>query len=108
MAKGNRTTSTPRGASVANATLAAVERIYRLEDKAAAEAFGLGHLAELMELFGDHVGTPPAVWSNLDMQQIGLRIEYMGCIVKRHAETIGELLGDMRNAAEQLQRGDAQ
>jgi hypothetical protein len=71
MAKGNRTTSTPRGASVANATLAAVERIYRLEDKAAAEAFGLGHLAELMELFGDHVGTPPAVWSNLDMQQIG-------------------------------------
>jgi hypothetical protein len=42
------------------------------------------------------------------MQQIGLRIEYIGGIVKRHAEAIGELVGDMRSAAEQLQREGAQ
>jgi hypothetical protein len=108
MANGNRTTSTPRGASVANATKAATDLICQLEDKASTEAFGLGQLAELMEVWGDHIGTPYAGWSNLDMQQIGLRIEYLGGVVKRHAQAIGGLLGDMRDAAERLHRGGAQ
>jgi|HubBroStandDraft_6_1064221.scaffolds.fasta_scaffold90672_3 hypothetical protein len=103
----NHTASTTRGASVANATKAATDLICQLEDKAATEAFGLGHLAELMEVWGDHVGTPYADWSNKDMQQIGLRIEYLGGVVKRHAEAIGATLQDMRNAAERLQRGGA-
>ena len=108
MAKQKHTTSTAHPATMANATKAATDLICQLEDKAATEAFGLGHLAELMEVWGDHVGTPYAGWSNLDMQRIGLRIEYIGGIVKRHAEAIGELVGDMRNAAEQLQREGAQ
>jgi hypothetical protein len=42
------------------------------------------------------------------MQEIGNRVEYLGGLVKRHAEAIGKTLGDMRDAAERLQRGGAQ
>jgi len=57
MAKGN-TTPKPRRATAAKATPNPKEIICRLEDKAAAEAYGIGHLAELMELMGDTVGRP--------------------------------------------------
>jgi hypothetical protein len=107
MAKQKHTTSTARRATAAKAAPSPKEIICRLEDIASAEAYGLGHLAELMEVWGDHVGTPYAGWSNMDMQQIGLRIEYLGATVKRHAEAIGDTLQDIRNAAERLQRGGA-
>jgi hypothetical protein len=109
MAKGNSTTSTPRRATAAKATLASAQastRICGLEDDAHAEVFCLGHLAELLEL-GDHVGTPHAGWSNMDMQEIGLRIEYLGGLVKRHADAIGLTLGEVRSTAERLQKGGA-
>ena len=32
----------------------------------------------------------------MDMQQIGLRIEYMAGLVKGHAEAIGDMLGEMQ------------
>jgi hypothetical protein len=111
MTKSNRTTSTRPGASVAKVTFSpaqAAEIICRLEDKAETEAFGLGHLSELMELFGEQVGTPFAGWSNMDMQQIGLRIEYLGELVKKHAETIGDTVREIRHTAERMQKGGAQ
>src|SRR5580704_5666710 len=96
MASSNRTTSTPRRATAAKAASSPKEIICRLEDEVSAEAYGLGHLGELMELMGDCVGTPGAGWTNLQMQQIGLRIEYMAGLVKRHAEVIGKALGEIR------------
>ena len=111
MAKQKHTTSTARRATAVNGTFTpaqAAEIICRLEDEAATEAFGLGHLAELLELFGDHVSTPYAGWSNMDMQRIGLRVEYLGGQVKRHAAAIGDMLGEMRDAAERMQKGGAQ
>ena len=48
MAKNNRTTSTPRRATAAKAPPSPKEIICRLEDEASAEAYGLGHLSELM------------------------------------------------------------
>jgi hypothetical protein len=107
MAKANRTTSTPRRATAAKATPSRKEIICRLEDEATAEAYGLGHLGELMELFGDCVSTPHAGWTNLQMQQIGLRIEYMAGLVKRHAEAIGKTLVDIRTTAERMTKGGA-
>jgi hypothetical protein len=70
--------------------------------------FGLQHLSELMELLGDCVGTPGASWTDLQMQHIGLRIEYLGGLVKRHADAISLTLGEVRDTAERLQRGGAQ
>jgi hypothetical protein len=110
MAKGNTTASKAPRASVAKVIFTpakAAEIICQLEDKACIEAYGLGHLAELMLLFGDHVGTPYAGWSNMDTQEIGLRIEYLGEQVKRHAATIGDVLGEMRHAAERMTKGGA-
>jgi hypothetical protein len=36
------------------------------------------------------------------MQEIGLRIEYLGGLVKRHAEAIGNVLIEIRDTAERL------
>jgi hypothetical protein len=111
MAKGNRTTSTARRATAAKATLSlsqVSESLCRLEDEASVEVFGLEHLSVLMELMGDCVGTPGAGWDNMEMQKIGLRIEYLGELVKRHAEPIGRTLIDIRTTAERMQRGGAQ
>ena len=108
MAKGNRTTSTARRATAAKATSSPSQILCRLEDEAHAEVFGLQHLSELMELMGDCVGTPGASWTDLQMQHIGLRIEYCSALVKRHADEISKTLGDIRDTAERLQRGGAQ
>ena len=108
MAKAKRTTSTARRATAAKAASRPSQILCRLEDEAHAEVFGLQHLAELMELMGDCVGTPGAGWDNMEMQKIGLRIEYLGELVKRHAERIGRTLIDIRTTAERMQRGGAQ
>ena len=50
MAKDNRTTSTPRRATAAKAAPDPKEIICRLEDEAEEEAYGLGHIADVMEL----------------------------------------------------------
>jgi len=42
----------------------------------------------------------------MEMQAIGLRIEYLGGLVKRHAEAIGSALVEIRTAAEHME-GDA-
>jgi hypothetical protein len=108
MAKQKHTTSTARRATAAKAAPSPKEIICRLEDKASAEAYGLGHLAELMELMGDCVGTPGARWTSIEQQEIGLRIEYLGALIKRHAEAINSALGDIRAAAEGIYREVAQ
>jgi hypothetical protein len=108
MAKGNRTTSTSRRATAAKATSSPSQILCRLEDEAHDEVFGLQHLGELLELYGDHVGTPYAGWSDMDMQEIGLRIEYLGGLVKRHAEAIGNALIEIRTTAERMPKGGAQ
>jgi hypothetical protein len=105
MARGNRTTSKARRATAAKATIPPSQILCRLEDKAHAEVFGLQHLAELMELMGDCVGTPGASWTDLQMQHIGLRIEYCAALVKRHADEISTALIKIRTTAERLQRG---
>jgi hypothetical protein len=107
MANRNRTTSTPRRATAAKAAPNPKEIICRLKDEASAEAYGLGHLGELMELFGDCVSTPYAGWTNMQMQQIGLRIEYMAGLVKGHAEAIGKTLEEIRDTAGRMQEGGA-
>jgi hypothetical protein len=56
MAKANRTTSTPRRATAAKATKAAIEKLCRLEDEGFAEVENLRHLSALMALWGDHLG----------------------------------------------------
>ena len=110
MAKGHRTSKTRR-ATAAKATLTLEQvstRICGLEDAAHAEAFSLQHLGELLALFGEHVGGPGKDWSDMEMQRIGLRIEYMGGLVKHHADAISETLSDMRGAAERMTKGGAQ
>jgi hypothetical protein len=107
MAKANRTTSTPRRATAAKAASNPKEIICRLEDKAAEDAYGIGHLAELMELMGDTVGRPGNRLSSMEQQELGLRIEYLAGLVKRHAEVISTALGDIRHTAEQARMGGA-
>jgi hypothetical protein len=103
-----KTTSTSRRATAATAAPSPKEILCRLEDQAHAEVFGLGHLSELMELMGECVGTPGAGWTNMQMQHIGLRIEYLGGLVKRHAEAIGNALVEIRTTAEQMEKRGAQ
>jgi len=98
MAKDNRTTSPARRASVATAT------ICQLEDEAHAEAFGLQHLAALMMLMGENVGTPGAGLTDMATQELGLRIEYLASLIKRHADVISAALVDIRTTAEQAAR----
>ena len=101
MAKANRTTSTPRRATAAKAAPNPKEIICRLEDQAEEEAYGIGHIADLMELLGDHVSIPGNRLSSLEQQKLGLRIEYLAGLIRRHAEVIGNALGEIRFAAEQ-------
>jgi hypothetical protein len=42
-----------------------------------------------MALWGDHVSGPGEGWSDMEMQEIGLRIEALAEMVKRHAELCG-------------------
>jgi hypothetical protein len=107
MANRNRTTSTPRRATAVKATPSPKEIICRLEDKAAAEAYGIGHVAELMELMGDTVGRPGNRLSSVEQCELGLRIEYMAGLIKRHAEAINTALGEIRYTAEQARMGGA-
>jgi hypothetical protein len=77
-----------------------------LEDEAHAEVFGLGHVSALMVTWGEEVSAPGKALSDMEMQAIGLRIEYLGGLVKRHAEAIGSALVEIRTAAEHME-GDA-
>jgi hypothetical protein len=87
----------------------AAKVICGLEDDAHAEAFGLQHLGELMAIWGEHVGSPGADWDGMETQQIGLRIEYLGSLVKRHADAIIDMVGEIRNTAERMAwKGGAQ
>jgi hypothetical protein len=43
----------------------------------------------------------------MEQQELGLRIEYLGGLIKRHAEAIGTALGDIRYTAEQARMGGA-
>jgi hypothetical protein len=107
MANRNRTTSTPRRATAAKAPPNPKEIIYRLEDQASEEAYGIGHLAELMELMGDTVGTPSNRLSSMEQQELGLRIEYLARLIKRHAAAINTALEEIRYTAEQAPMGGA-
>jgi hypothetical protein len=86
----------------------AAEIICGLEDDAHAEAFGLQHLGELMAIWGEHVGSPGADWDGMETQQIGLRIEYLGGLIKRHADAISDAVGKIRNTAERMEKRGAQ
>ena len=108
MAKANRTTSTARRATAAKATKAAVEKLCRLEDEGFAEVENLRHLSALMALWGDHVGGPGKGWSDMEMQEIGLRIESLAEMVKRHAELCGRAWMDVRQTVEQMTKWGAQ
>jgi hypothetical protein len=107
MAKGNRTTSTPRRATAAKATLAAAKTLCRLEDEGFAEVENLRHLSALMALWGDHVSGPGKGWTDMEMQEIGLRIESLAEMVKRHAELCGRAWMDVRTTAERMTKGGA-
>ena len=107
MAKGNRTTSARPAPRVAKATKAAVEKLCRLEDAGFAEVENLRHLSALMALWGDHVGSPAKGWSDMEMQEIGLRIESLAEMVKRHAELCGRAWMDVRQTAERMTKGGA-
>jgi hypothetical protein len=96
MANANRTTSTPRRATAAKATKAAIEKLCRLEDEGCAEVENLRHLSALMALWGDHLGG-----------DIGLRIESVAEMVKRHAELCGRVWMDVRITAEGMTKGGA-
>jgi hypothetical protein len=50
---------------------------------------------------------PPARNSSIEQQDIGLRIEYLGRLVKRHAEAIGGALVEIRSIAESMEGGAA-
>jgi hypothetical protein len=108
MAKQKHTTSTPRRATAAKATKAAVEKLCRLEDEGFAEVENLRHLSALMALWGDHVSGPGKDWSDMEMQEIGLRIESLAEMVKRHAELCGRAWMDVRTTAERMTKGGAQ
>ena len=107
MAKRNRTTSKPCRATAAKATKAAVETICRLEDEGFAEVENLRHLSALVALWGDHVGGPGKGWSDMEMQEIGLRIEALAEMVKRHAELCGRAWMEVRTTAERMTKGGA-
>jgi hypothetical protein len=107
MAKGNRTTSTARRATAAKATQESVERLCRLEDEGSAEVEHLRHLSALMAAWADDVGCPGKRWSGMEMQDIGLRIESLAEMVKRHAELCGRAWMDVRITAERITKGGA-
>jgi hypothetical protein len=107
MAKAKLTTSTPRRATAAKATKAAADTLCRLEDEGFAEVENLRHLSALMALWGDHVGGPGKGWSDMEMQEIGLRIEALAEMVKRHAELCGRAWMDVRQTVEQMTKGGA-
>jgi hypothetical protein len=107
MAKNNRTTSTPRRATAAKPAPNPKDIICRLEDQAAEEAYGIGHIAALVELMGDRVGTPANRLSSVEQSEHGMRIAYLAGLIKRHAEVIGTALGEIRYTAEQARMGGA-
>ena len=107
MAKGNRTTSTAGRATAAKATQEAVKRLCRLEDEGFAEVEHLRHLSALMATWGDIVGSPGKGSSDMEMQQIGLRIESLAEMVKRHADLCGRAWMDVRITAERMTKGGA-
>jgi hypothetical protein len=108
MAKQKHTTSTPRPATAAKATLATAETLCRLEDEGFAEVENLRHLSALMALWGDHVSSPGKGWTDMEMQVIGLRIEALAEMVKRHAELCGRAWMDVRTTAERMTKAGAQ
>jgi hypothetical protein len=59
---------------------------------------------------GVSMSAPPgADWDGMETQQIGLRIEYLGGLVKRHADAISDMVGEIRNTAERMAwKGGAQ
>jgi hypothetical protein len=75
MAKGNRTTSTARRATAAKPTSNESQILCRLEDEAHAEVFGLQHLSELMNSWAIMSARLTPAGPNMDMQNIGNRIE---------------------------------
>lgn len=85
----------------------AMKAILKLEIGAVQEVDGLKHLAELLELLGVSVGTPYQNLSDLEVQKIGDRIEYLSGLVKRHAVAIDSALREIRGTVEQWEGGAA-
>jgi hypothetical protein len=113
MAKGNRTTSTSRRATAAKATPAAsvskaTDTIRRDAERATDQQYNLGHLAALLAMVGDEIGTPFADRPTLEWQELGCRVEYLAAQLKRHTADLATALAGVEGAVTGLRVGGGQ
>ena len=108
MAKGNRTTSKACPASGAKVTLSpalAADILRRTEQRARDQQHNLGHLAALLAMLGDEIGTPHAKRPTLEWQELGLRVEYLAAQISQHTYDLARALDGVEMVAGRLAGG---
>lgn len=62
-----------------------------------AQRYRLGHLSALLRLLADEIGEPHAERTDLEWQDLGLRVEYVADLLAEHVD-------DLERALETLER----
>ncbi|MPZ34884.1 MAG: hypothetical protein GEV13_28530 [Rhodospirillales bacterium] len=81
------------------------KQIEAARDAADDERFNIGHAAALLEMLGDHIGTPHRSRDDLECQTLGVRVEYLAHQIKRHAEDLAAELEKIEKAVMAMTRG---
>jgi len=107
-ALGGRFTSKACPASGAKVTLSpalAADILRRTEQRARDQQHNLGHLAALLAMLGDEIGTPHAKRPTLEWQELGLRVEYLAAQISQHTYDLARALDGVEMVAGRLAGG---
>lgn len=93
--------------AVENPTTKNVEKIRETTDDAYFAKYDINHAAALLVMLGEHIGTPDAERSDLEWQNLGARVGYLGRQIQRHCEVLDSELAEIEVAARRLPDGGA-
>ena len=69
-------------------------------EEASRQRFNLGHLGKLLLSLGEEIGEPHAERTDLEWQDLGLRVEYLANQLGAHVEALDEALDVIEEAHE--------
>jgi hypothetical protein len=69
-------------------------------ESASEQRFNLGHLGRLLLSLGDEIGTPHSGRTDLEWQDLGLRVEYLAKVLLDHVDALDEALEVIEEAQE--------
>ena len=93
--------------AVRNCSTKDVATIRETTDDAYFAKYDINHAAALLVMLGEHIANPHAERSDLEWQNLGARVGYLGRQIQRHCEVLDCELAEIEVAAGRLPDGGA-